>query len=643
VPSIAFVAGHLFLLLALVLTAAVAGRLLLRGLTAPLALAPAGGLALLGALGFLLGTIWQLSRPGLLLALAVLCLAAFVPRQGAGRRLLGEWRRALRAAFDLPRPRLAGAAAGLLLLGAPLVLLALYPPTAFDEGLYHLPFARAFAASGGLPVLPDPRFPVFPQLAEVLFAEVLLVAPDSAIHLVAALAVLLTAGLLWSWGRAAADPWAGALAAAVWLGHPLVVYLGGTAYVEPLLALFGTAAAYAAWRWWTSGERGWLALAGFLAGSAAGVKYLGLFLVGLLVAFAALAVPAGERSGWRWRLAHLALAGGAALLALLPWYARVVAVTGNPVFPYLTALFGENAWTSAEHRMLTGPDGPWPYLRGLLLLPWRALFDRPAVGWMPPASPVWLVALPLLAWGAWRDRLVRFALLPAVAFALVFPFLPQDVRYLVMVLPLACLALGVTLVRLGVGTLPRPYARQTAAVLALLLVLPGWLYAGYRMARLGPIPASAAERDAFFTRQLPLYPAVVRLNREQGIGEVAYGLYAEQMRAFVRGRYLSDYWGLTPNGRLLAAAGDPAAFHRILLSWDVDYLLIARQRHGFGLPATPPWRARFLPLYADPAAELSRVVPAERLAGVPWARATIAWYLEVSNDSPFPRPARKGS
>lgn len=603
-----FLATHLLLLLGLAVTAEVAGRFLLRGLPAPLGLAPALGFALLADLGFVLGSLWQLSRPGLLLGLAVLLLAAFGPRYGVGVRLIVDLaNRAGRLRESLGARRLLVLGLAVLGAGLPPLLLGLYPPTAFDETLYHLPFARAFAATAGLPVLPDLRFPVFPQLAEVLFAEVLLVGPDTAVHLVQALAVLCTAALLWRWGREGCGPWAGALAAAVWLGHPLVVYLGGTAYVEPLLGLFGTAAAYSTWRWWTSGERGWLALAGFCAGSAAGVKYLGLVLVGFLIAFTALAAPAGERSAWRRRLSHLALAGGAALLALLPWYARIVAATGNPVFPFFTSLFGGNAWTSGDG--IVSPDGPWAYVRGLLLLPWRALFDRPAVGWMPPASPVWLVALPLLVWGAWRDRQVRFALAPAAAFALAFPFLPQDVRYLVMVLPLACLALGVTLVRLGTGALPRPYARQTAAALALLLVLPGGLYAGYRMARQGPLPVTAVEREAYLTRQLPLYPAVVRLNREMGVQEVAYNLFAERMRDFVHGRYLGDYWGLHPNGRLLAAAGDPAAFHHTLLEWNVDYLLIARQPDGFELPATPAWRARFLPLYADPAAELYRVVP----------------------------------
>src|SRR5438067_2511808 len=45
-----------------------------------------------------------------------------------------------------------------LLVFVPLVVLALYPPIAFDETLYHLPFVRAFARDGALRFLPDLRF-----------------------------------------------------------------------------------------------------------------------------------------------------------------------------------------------------------------------------------------------------------------------------------------------------------------------------------------------------------------------------------------------------------------------------------------------------------------------------------------------------
>lgn len=635
----AFLAAHLLFLLGLAVTAEVVGRFLLRGLRAPQGLAPAAGFALLGTLGFVLGATWQLSRPGLLLILALVLLAAFMPRGGPGVRLIVDFANAVgRLPERLPKRGLLLLALALPLALAPPLLLALYPPTAFDETLYHLPFARAFAASGGLPVLPDLRFPVFPQLAEVLFAEVLLLAgPATAVHLVQTLAVLFTAALLWGWGKEAFSPAAGALAATVWLGHPLIVYLGGTAYVEPLLALFVTAAGYAAWRWWGSRRRHWLIVAAFLAGAAAGVKYFGLFFIGVLC-LAVLLAPrrptaataatsatsatsaagtAGEGRGGRWR--GFALCAGTALLALSPWYLRIVAATGNPLFPFLTSVFGDNPWAPIEFHTLGHAGGPISYLSALATLPWDAAFARHRVGLMPPASPVWIVAFPLLLWGAWRDARVRFVLLPAAAFFAFFPLLPSDVRYLVAVLPLACLALGGTLdllLRPRLAAWPR-----LAVVLAALLVLPGPLYAAYRMNRLGPIPASPDERAVFFARQIPLYPIIARLDQGLGRNETVYALYAEHMRDFVRdGRFLGDWFGPASYARILASAHDPATFHRTLSGLDVDYLLIARWPDGYRLPDGPEWRRRFRRIDGDERADLYRLAPLAPVA--PAAAAT---------------------
>src|SRR4029078_13631688 len=105
-----------------------------------------------------------------------------------------------------------------LAAAAPLAVLAIYPPTAFDATLYHLPFARAFVTTGALPFLADGRFPVFPQANEILFAAVMLFGPDLAAHGVQLLATLLTALLLAAWGGRPA----GWLAAAVYLGNPIV-------------------------------------------------------------------------------------------------------------------------------------------------------------------------------------------------------------------------------------------------------------------------------------------------------------------------------------------------------------------------------------------------------------------------------------
>jgi hypothetical protein len=63
----------------------------------------------------------------------------------------------------------------------------------------------------------------------------------------------------------------------LYLSNPIAVSLAGTSYVEPLLALFVTGALFSAWTFRHSGARAWLLLAAAFAGSAAGVKYLGLF------------------------------------------------------------------------------------------------------------------------------------------------------------------------------------------------------------------------------------------------------------------------------------------------------------------------------------------------------------------------------
>ncbi|MFL6193095.1 MAG: hypothetical protein ACJ75H_02895, partial [Thermoanaerobaculia bacterium] len=145
-------------------------------------------------------------------------------------------------------PGLALAALAALL---PLAVLALYPPTGFDATLYHLPFARAFADSGGVPYVMDRRVPVFPQANEILFAALLLFGRDVATQGLQLLATLASAGLAFAWARRAWPQrrWAGWVAAATFLGNPIVVHLAGSAYIEPGLTLFVTAALYSLDRW----------------------------------------------------------------------------------------------------------------------------------------------------------------------------------------------------------------------------------------------------------------------------------------------------------------------------------------------------------------------------------------------------------
>lgn len=574
---IGFLALHLLALALLAATAWVAGRLALRGLEGleGFGIPTALGLSLLAHAAFGLAALGLLTRS------ALLALAAAVHLLG-----LPVWREAL-GGIRWRCPWRWTTAAGLLVAVAPVFVLALYPPTGFDETLYHLPIARAFAETGSLPFLPELRVPVFPPLSELLFAVMLLLAGDVSTHLVQLLATLAAAALLIEWGRRSFSPAAGWLAAAVFLGNPIVVYLSGTGYVEPLLTLFIAAAVYALERWRDSRETAWLALAALFASSAAGVKYLGLFFVGA-VFLAALPSAVRER---RWR--ELAIAAAVALAVLAPTYGRIVAYTGNPLFPFYPRIFGSNLWDLHPVPTRGLQERAIEYLR----IPWAVLFDRRSVGWQPPYSPAYLLASPLLAAGFVRDPRVRRLLAMALAYSLLFPILPPDARYLTIVLPLVSLGLGGALAR-------RRLRPRVLAALAVLLFLPGWLYALYGIRREGPLPVRPEEREAYLRRELPAYAALQHLNRLRGRDYVVYGVHTENMVYHAEGTLLGDWNGPASYQRVLPALSDPEALHRRLRDLGAGYLLLLRDR-------TPPLpeNRRFHRIYSDGEAEVYELSP----------------------------------
>jgi hypothetical protein len=456
---------------ALVATAHVAGRLLTGrvGFRDPLergVVATAVGLAALAHLAL------ALAFAGALRAAPV--AAAFLILHGAGWRIWRQsWRPVRGAAARLrrlarERPLLVLLAAVALAAAAlPLLLLPLYPPTAFDATLYHLPYLRAFARSGTAPFLPDLRLPIFPQLNELLMSPAYLFAGDLGAQLTMAAATLASAALTFLWGRSAfpESRAAAAGAAAAFLGNPIIVVLAGTAYVEPGLVLWVTASLYALHRFRQGGGRSWTALAALFAGCAAGGKYLGLFFVplGLLVVLAG-GLP--RRTPSRRVLDGLLFALVAAMV-LAPWYGRIVAATGNPLFPFFPGVFGGSVWqpmvanqglgggaalsgaaagvaaaagSGGTARAALAEAGHW--LWALLRLPWDLVIGWQRAGLTVPPSPWYLLSAPLMLLAAWRERRIRWPLLLAAVYAAALVPLPADVRYLTPVLPAVSLALG---------------------------------------------------------------------------------------------------------------------------------------------------------------------------------------------------------
>jgi hypothetical protein len=568
-----FIVEHAAVLALLLLVAAAAGTLVM-GPRAPLALRAVMGTAVAGQLFVVLGTIGAL-RPWTLWAFAMIAVLACISHTLRG--IAGTpWQD---VQLDCEKCGLATVA----LCTLPLFLLALYPPIAFDETLYHLPFVQAIARSGAIRFLPDLRFPAFPQFHELLCVPAFLLSGDTATHLVALAEVVILAGLMIAWPR---QRLTGYLAAALVLGNPIVIQMATITYTEAALMLFVAAGFYCL-------DRNPIA-AGFLLGAACSVKYLGWYFA--VAAFAYLLIFGPNRR----RTIPLFL--GALVVGVLPMYGRIVALTGNPVFPFLPKLFGTSPWT------LTTPAHSGRVATALRLF-WDITFARERVNFQPPYSPLFAVAMLITLIAATRDRRAAFIAAVCAGYIAIFTFLPQDSRYLLPLLPLVAMTAASTVAPL--------LRRNTIIALSLLAIAPGIAYAGYRLVRQGPLPLTATQRRQYLEAHIPEYRAL----EHRGPGRIYVGC-AEQLKYFGGDDLLGDVAGPFANETILgksvprsagvppakSTAGETPALPGNLARFHIRYLLVSRA-HCPAAWQRLPSEARFELVYADGGAALWRVRP----------------------------------
>jgi hypothetical protein len=556
------------------------------------AIATALGLAVIAQELLLLGIAGALTRTAVVVLLLVTAAAAATLRRAD---LLADLRE-LRDSRP-PLPWLLAAGVLLLLLALPAIRL----PLSFDETMYHLPYAKAFAETGGLPWLEDLRFPVFPQAAEALFAACLLLADDVATHLVSLVAVLASACLAGLWARREAGGMAGLLAAALILGDPVVACYSGVAYVDATLMLFVTGSLYALSTAARSGEARWIAVSGFLAGAAASVKYHGLFFA--LAGGALLLIPRGAR---RWRRAGLFALAAAA--AALPTYGRLIVETGNPVFPFASFLFGPSDWSDWNFLLSPSPrrSGVGTLAREYVARAVRLVDELVIPGGAaahPPLSPfLGAAALAAVVVGLRRKGQARGFLAVAATYVLVVVLLPGDPRFLLPIAP-ATAALGGAALAAGIRRPGRRSATYFAAAVALVALIPGVIFLVWVLDRRGPIPASAAVRERTLEALLPAYSTIRFMNRRYGSEYVVYAFGAENMHYFAEGRLLGDFGGPWAYWRVLSRASSAEGLRAVLAEFRATHLLVSTTSyHADRIP-----REGLVEEYSDAAAVVYRL------------------------------------
>jgi hypothetical protein len=521
-----FFAKHAVVLLLLVVATAGAGTLV-AGNREPLVLRCALGLAVWAEALFLLAACGWL-RPVPIVVLLVVAVAGGMARMQ-------------------PLPRFGRLSAAVTFaIGVPAFLLALHPPLAFDETLYHLPFVRDLAETGRLRFLGHLRFPVFPQLQELLCVPAYLLAGDAATHLVSLVEVALTAWLLAGWGRrysAAAGP----LAATLFLGSPIVMHLGTILYVDAALMLFVAAGFYALDMALAESRREPLVMSGVFLGAACSVKYLGGFfaVVALLVVLV------------RRRQDVLPFLAGV-LAAALPTTLWLWFASGNPLFPFLTSVFGANPWAL---DLETARAHPW---LDALRVVWDATFARERMNQQPPVTPLLIPMVLAATAAAWRNNLARVLLLTSAVYLVVYTFLPRDTRYLVALLPLFSVAAAVIVAK---RVPPR-----IAPLATLVAAAPGLAYLAWRLAIMGLPPATPDARTTELAARIAGYTALTRAGSSR-----VYVCGGEQLQYYAKGALLGDFNGLHPYAEVLDGDGHSSLSER-LRQRGVEHFLVVKGR-----------------------------------------------------------------
>lgn len=436
-----------------------------------------------------------LAIAGLFTATAVLALVA--AGVVAACVQLPAWRRQVRTATPgVPLTRIEKVAlAALALVALPTLVAPLAPPAAFDELMYHLPYARLVAQSGSLGIHEWLRYPWFPYNYNLLYAGALMLGDDVLPHFLGALAGWLSVWMVYRLGVLHVNRLTACAGAAIWLG------LGdySNALIDMGVALFVLAACVALWWWRESppedGAR-WLALAAFCLGVAAGSKYQALTFLPLVAVF----VIRRERRVKVW--------AGALVCFLVPcvyWYARNAITTGDPFNPIGANLFGFTNWNADDYKNQVDDVRAHAALPSILI--WPVL--------LAPFSPAWK-----------RSAAVRAAVVFCGWSLLVWVATSRYPRYMTSALPLIALAAALgwqVLLGWPVVALRKQFAqagRRTGAALAGLLLavlaVVSFQQTSRKLAMVSPTPDA---RDAFLRANVPGY-AVMNHLREHATGRV---------------------------------------------------------------------------------------------------------------------------
>lgn len=390
---------------------------------------------------------------------------------------------------------------------------ALAPPTAGDAMCYHLQLAKEFLHHGGLQYLPESEESTYPLVQELAYSWGLALGDAVTAQLLAWLSGVLLIGATYSLAKQITNPRVARLSAAMLALVPAVSNPMSAPLNDLAVAAFCTLALASAILALRSRHARWFTLGGLMLGTALAIKYNALLFAGGLMVYGGMMLVGGYwqrvcrdrtellppcKRSFRRDVAQIALTMVIAAAVAGPWYARAAYHTGNPVYPYLSSVFGS--------------DGP-PVLRSskrpldwtaedVLAAPWQLTMTPARFGGRSHQLGVLFLALLPGVFLIRRPKSLVPVLVVASVYAVAWFGLKQNIRFLLPVVPI--LAILCMIVWQQMADVPRLGWAFVALLLSVTL-----FHSAIAMKRTLPnvsVAMGLETRDAYLTRHEPVWP-----------------------------------------------------------------------------------------------------------------------------------------
>ncbi|MED4889243.1 ArnT family glycosyltransferase [Lysinibacillus fusiformis] len=480
----------------------------------------------------------------------------------------------------------------LLIVFLPILSLTLYPPTHWDDISYHLPIAQSLLDLGNLSGNDFIRYPYFPLNAEMLFTFGMIfnvkVAPVISSICLFTLCIGVY-GYIYQKTNSIVYSVLGIIAVT---SSQLLVFLSSVSYVDIILATFITAAIILLLAYFENKSNSLMYISGIFLGVAAGIKYTALITCVIAGIIFLLAIYV-----YKIKKIELFKFIGIVSLVGIPWYIRTYIFTGNPVWPFMSSIFGfGDIWNEDDYIGQFQDfevNGVQKSISNLLKIPLYLSSDTQEA-----------IALNMILWFGFlifivymkKNKEHLFLLLFITLYTLSWFYSVNLPRYYALIIP----TLTLTCVLGFIYFLEQFRDKKIKNTLLILLIFSLFVspitYINNKLEVDGIPPLTLKQDDSYLSNKLPTYQGTIFSKSLDG---KTYALLNENMYYYAGGKSIGDWFGKARYSTILGALDNEEKIYGHLKQLKVDYFFVNKLRLAEEQLLLLDYKTNFSKIYED--------------------------------------------